>query len=49
LNNRLKTMPVNFSIALNELPPGDYTCQITVLEPSGQRATFWRAPVVLVP
>jgi VWFA-related protein len=49
LNNRLKTMPVNFSIALNELPPGDYTCQITVLEPSGQKATFWRAPVVLVP
>ncbi len=49
LNNRLKTMPVNFAIALNQLPPGDYTFQVTVLDPTGQKATFWRAPVVLVP
>jgi VWFA-related protein len=49
LNNRLKTMPLNFTITLDQLPPGDYTCQVTVLDPIGQRATFWRAPVVLVP
>ena len=49
LNNRLKTMPLNFAITLNQLPPGDYTCQVTVLDPTGQKATFWRAPVVLVP
>ena len=49
LNNRLKTMPLSFSIAINQLPPGDYNCQVTVLDPTGQKAAFWRAPVVLVP
>ena len=49
MNNRLKTMPLNFSIAIKQLPPGDYNCQVTVLDPTGQKAAFWRAPVVLVP
>jgi VWFA-related protein len=49
LNNRLKTMPLNFSIALHQLPPGKYDCQVTVLDPAEQKGTFWRAPVVLVP
>jgi VWFA-related protein len=48
-NSRLKTVPLSFSIALNQLPAGHYTCQVTVLDPTGQKATFWRAPVVLVP
>jgi VWFA-related protein len=49
LNNRLKTMPLSFSIALNALPPGEYDCQVTVLDPTGQKGTFWQAPVMLVP
>jgi len=49
VNNRLKTMPLSFSIAIKQLPPGDYNCQVTVLDPAGQKAAFWRAPVVLVP
>ena len=49
LNNRLKTMPLSFSIALNQLPPGEYECQVTVLDPTGQKGAFWRAPVMLVP
>ena len=49
LNNRLKTMPISFSIALSELPPGEYDCQVTVLDPAGQKGTFWQAPVKLVP
>jgi VWFA-related protein len=49
LNNRLKTMPLSFSIALHQLPPGEYFCQVTVLDPTGQRGAFWRAPVMLVP
>ncbi len=48
-NNRLKTMPLEFSIALNPLPPGSYDCQVTILNPEGQKGAFWRAPVVLVP
>jgi VWFA-related protein len=49
LNNRLKTMPLSFSIALNALPLGEYNCQITVLDPTGQKGAFWQAPVMLVP
>lgn len=49
LDNRLKTMPMRFSLALNKLPPGRYNCQVTVLDPAGQKAAFWQAPVVLVP
>jgi hypothetical protein len=46
---RLKTMPIQFSIALTALPPGKYDCQVTVLNPTGQKAAFWQAPIVLVP
>ena len=47
--NRLKTMPIQFSIALTTLPPGKYDCQVTVLDPTAQKAAFWQAPIVLVP
>ncbi len=49
LNNRLKTMPLKFSLALNKLPSGEYNCQVTVLDPTSQKAAFWQAPVVLIP
>ncbi|HEX4807969.1 MAG TPA: VWA domain-containing protein, partial [Bryobacteraceae bacterium] len=49
LNNRLKTTPLEFTIALNALPPGKYDCQVTVLDPTGQKAAFWQAPVVVAP
>jgi hypothetical protein len=48
-NNRLKTMPLSFRIALNGLPAGEYDCQVTVLNPIAQKSVFWRAPVKLVP
>ena len=46
--NRLKTMSLAFSIAMNKLPPGNYDCQVTVLNPQGQKTAFWRAPVVII-
>jgi VWFA-related protein len=49
LNNRLQTMPFSFSISLNQLPPGEYECQISVLDPTGKKAAFWQAPVKVVP
>ena len=48
-NERLKTTPIQFSIALTDLPAGKYDCQVTVLEPTEQKVAFWRAPIVLVP
>ncbi len=49
LSNRLKTVPVKLSLDLNQLAPGRYTCQVTVLDPKTKKAAFWQAPVVLVP
>ena len=49
LNNKLKTVPLKFSIAMSKLPPGKYTCQVTVLDPKDQKAAFWQAPVMVAP
>ena len=49
LNNRLQTMPFSFSIPLSQLPPGEYDCQISVLNPTGQKAAFWQTQVKVVP
>jgi VWFA-related protein len=49
LNNRLKTMSLKFDLLLSNLPPGAYNCQVTITDPLGQKATFWRAPVMLIP
>jgi hypothetical protein len=48
LSNFLKTVPLKFDLALSQLTPGKYNCQITVLDPAGQKAAFWQAPVLLV-
>jgi hypothetical protein len=39
---------LKFSLSLAKLPPGEYNCQITVLNPASQKAAFWQAPVMLV-
>ena len=44
-----KAVPLRFSVPLGELPVGRYDCQVSVLDPTGQKVAFWRAPVVLVP
>ena len=49
LDAKSKAVPLRFSLSLDGLPTGRYDCQISVLDPTGQRAAFWRAPVVLVP
>ena len=47
LNNRLKTMPLKFSFSMQKLPPGEYLCQVTVLDPTGEKAAFWQGQVML--
>src|SRR5450432_2946069 len=49
LANRLKTVPLKFILSLGKLQPGRYNCQVTVLDPTGNKAAFWQAPVMLVP
>jgi VWFA-related protein len=43
-----KAVPLRFSLSLSKLPPGEYNCQVTVVSPSGQKASFWQAPVMLI-
>jgi VWFA-related protein len=49
LHDKLKTAPASFSLSLDQLAPGKYNCQVTVLDPGSHKAAFWQAPVVLVP
>lgn len=49
LDNKVKTMPLEFDLSLNKLAAGRYDCQVTVLDPSGQKAAFWQAPIMVVP
>jgi VWFA-related protein len=48
LDPKSKAVPLRFSLSLNQLPPGRYNCQVTVVDPAAQKAAFWQAPVVLV-
>jgi len=47
--SRLGMVPLSFSIGLNQLPAGKYDCQVTVLDPTGMKGTFWQAQIMLVP
>ncbi|OFV93631.1 MAG: VWA domain-containing protein [Acidobacteria bacterium RIFCSPLOWO2_12_FULL_65_11] len=49
LDARSKAVPLRFSVPLDRLAPGQYECQVTVLDPTGQKAAFWQAPIVLIP
>jgi hypothetical protein len=40
--------PLNFTIDLSTLAAGKYDCQVTVLDPSGGKGSFWQAPIMLV-
>ena len=46
--SRLGTMRLNFDLGVDSLPRGSYDCQVTVLDPSTQKAAFWRASIMLV-
>jgi VWFA-related protein len=47
--SRLGTMPFTFSLGIDHLPPGEYDCQVTIVDPVTLKANFWRAPILLVP
>jgi VWFA-related protein len=49
MDPRSKAVPVRFSVPIESVAPGRYDCQVTVLEPGGKKAAFWRAPIVIAP
>jgi hypothetical protein len=46
--SQLGTMPLSFTVTMDRLPPGEYDCQVTILDPMSLKSIFWRAPVRLV-
>lgn len=48
LGRRLKTVPLRFHVPLGDLAPGEYLCQISVLDGGDGKAAFLRVPVMVV-
>jgi hypothetical protein len=46
---KISALPLAFNIGLENLVPGDYMCQVTVLDPTDGKATFWQAPIQISP
>jgi VWFA-related protein len=49
LDPKSKAVPLRFNLPLEKLTPGEYNCQVSVLDTTGQKAAFWQAPVMVVP
>jgi VWFA-related protein len=49
LDAKTKAVPLRFDLGLDQLQPGEYNCQVTVLDTNGQKIAFWQAPIMLVP
>jgi VWFA-related protein len=47
LNAKSKAVPVSFTVPLQDLAPGRYTCR--VVEPGARRFAVWRSNVVILP
>jgi len=48
LNAKTKAVPLRFSLPMSSLHAGNYTCQVSVFDPSAQKFSIWRAPVTVV-
>jgi VWFA-related protein len=44
---RLAAVPLTFDVGLAKLAAGQYDCQVTILDPTDGKATFWQAPIQL--
>jgi VWFA-related protein len=49
LHPKTKAVPLQFTVSLEGLPTGSYECQVSLLDPTAAKATFWRAPIVIIP
>ncbi len=46
---RLGITPLRFRIEPGTLKPGEYQCQVSVLDGAGHRATFWQGRIRVIP
>ncbi len=47
LNDKSKAMPLRFSLPLSVIKPGNYTCQVTVLNPTAGKYSISRSGIVV--
>jgi VWFA-related protein len=48
-NSKSHMLPLKLSFPLAKLRPGEYDCEVTVLDTAGKKAAFWQAPVMVIP
>lgn len=48
-SGQLRILPLSFSLDLRSLQPGQYDCQVTVVNLESGKAAFWQAPILIVP
>jgi hypothetical protein len=44
---KVAAVPLAFNVVLTDFAAGEYDCQVTVLDPTDGKATFWQAPIKL--
>jgi hypothetical protein len=49
LDPQSKAVPIKLTVPLDDLQPGEYAVQITVLDTTSQKAAFWQAPILVTP
>jgi VWFA-related protein len=49
VDTKSKAVPLHFDVPLGGLSAGQYECQVTVIDPAGQKASFWKAPITVIP
>jgi hypothetical protein len=49
LDPKSKALPLKFSLSLSGLALGEYTCQVTLMDPVSGKVAFWQTPVMLMP
>ena len=45
----VKALAIQLRDPLDGLAPGEYNCQITVLNPEAKKPSFWQAPIMGMP
>lgn len=48
LDPKSKMLPIRLDVPLASLKPGEYDCQVTVLDPATQKSALWQKPVMIV-
>jgi VWFA-related protein len=46
--NRLGAVPIDMKVSLEKLEPGEYQCQVTVLDPARSLAAFWQGHLAIL-